>query len=102
MIKRTVLSLNKTGKIQKVGHCFLPSGTTSQAKARWAAGGLLLPILKNDMVSPSAITVVSKTSCKVMQTDDKSTLRERAGVCHAVKTHLTKVKLSMLKERLNG
>lgn len=49
-------------------------------------------ILKNETVSPSAMTVVSKNSCKVVQTDDKSMLRERAGVCHVVKTHLTKTK----------
>lgn len=47
-------------------------------------------ILKN--VSPSVMTVVSKNSCKAAQTDDKSTLREGAGVCHVVKTHRTKSK----------
>lgn len=46
MIKHAVPSLNKSGKIQKVGHCFLPSGTTSQPEARRVAGGLLPLYLK--------------------------------------------------------
>lgn len=46
MIKHTVLSLNNSGKIQKVGQGFLSNDTTSKPKARQTAGGLLLLYLK--------------------------------------------------------
>lgn len=72
------------------------------AKGHVSCGELLPLILKNEVASSSIVTVESKNSCSVMQADDKSTLREGAGACHALKTHPTKRRSSHLKEQLNS